>query len=200
MIRFPQNIGGSDERLVGRVVQQVRSAGDLRSGGLRCLDALSCKSIEGPTWAAWIQAIFSIIAILAAIGIAMWQRHVEYWMRHEKAEDQRKGRQSAAIIAMDGVIEVMQQIKGDCCSNAAFGSSGGSLHRLSVFRAGLVAVDLAKLSQNEATAVAGVSEACAATEAALLVPIEYDRDDYRRQIAGAINSPSQHGTECKTKI
>lgn len=28
-------------------------------------------------WSAWVQAVFSVAAIIAAIGIAMWQRHSE---------------------------------------------------------------------------------------------------------------------------
>lgn len=40
------------------------------------MDQILCWIEAHPGLAAWFQAIFSVIAIISAIGIAMWQRHV----------------------------------------------------------------------------------------------------------------------------
>lgn len=40
------------------------------------MDQILCWIEAHPGLAAWFQAIFSVIAIFSAIGIAMWQRHV----------------------------------------------------------------------------------------------------------------------------
>jgi uncharacterized protein involved in cysteine biosynthesis len=41
---------------------------------------------------AWVQAVGSIIAILAAIGIAMWQRHTDHQAARHQQHRPRRGR------------------------------------------------------------------------------------------------------------
>jgi len=48
-------------------------------------------------WAAWVQAVFSVIAILAAAGIAFWQRKGE--LADRRADDLLRARDAAIAVA-----------------------------------------------------------------------------------------------------
>lgn len=51
------------------------------AGYWACVDA----RLDAQSWAAWVQAFFSVGAIAAAIGIAQWQRHAD--QRRERERD-----------------------------------------------------------------------------------------------------------------
>lgn len=58
-------------------------------------------------WPAWVQAVGSVLAILAAIGIAMWQRHVERADR--KAADASAAR-SLGVVVLREVRELRMRL------------------------------------------------------------------------------------------
>jgi hypothetical protein len=139
-----------------------------------------------PSLAAWAQAVFSVLAIIAAIGIAMWQRRSERIARLQVVADQQDRFKNAATLAMNGAIETIRQIAGVAAVTPLSVYGPGSLHGLGVIRATLAGIDLSQLGQSDAAAVNTVLRACIDVEGTLLMPISLDNDGIREQLASAI--------------
>lgn len=66
--------------------------------------ATSKTSVE---WPAWVQAVGSVLAIFAAIGIAMWQRQAE---RADRRLDNASAAKSLAVVVLREVRELRNRL------------------------------------------------------------------------------------------
>ena len=139
-----------------------------------------------PGLAAWVQAVFSVIAILAAIGIAVWQRRADRQARIlADAENDRRIRSIAAI----GAVIALQTIRDT--------ADVAKEMPLPLYREGAVArlqegirfftqVNLTRLTLDEAHFVARVMTACTSSIGILLANVAGDDQMTRLHVSAGL--------------
>lgn len=119
---------------------------------------------------AWVQAVGSVFAIVAAAGIALWQRHDEKRQRDSEAKEQSN--KSVALASL--VLARTQYAISDL---AQFGIKypmqlyrDGNLERLRELGRLLAELDLTQLSINQAEAIVSARDDCVAAMSLLISP------------------------------
>lgn len=139
-----------------------------------------------PGLAAWVQAVFSVIAILAAIGIAVWQRHVDREATRIAQLETDNRIRSVATMGANLALKTINDL-----------AEVAKVVSLSLYRDGAVArlqqginffarVDLTRLTLQEAQAVADVIGGCMGAIAMVSTAVTGDDVMTRLHISGGL--------------